>query len=294
MAVLGAAPLIAMAANRHAGDWNAANSASQAIGKGFAASKAADIADVKEQKDKELGINEKNIDRLNRKDEKLAEYAQQDKLDTRRGNRQAVHDMALESKKQEGDDRKLSLYNSKLGASLMTYRGDTGAQQASAGILNVDRALDLIDDPKVVKNTQMLHLLAGELEKVATGASGTEEGRKALDAGTKLNKFIAMIKEQTGNEPTDAQADEFLKNYGTYLKDVSTSAHSFLYNRQKAILDADVAITDPYRTKMEKQIKQMHHIKDESTPEATITPPKNSYENMSIEELRALKKQRGL
>ncbi len=212
------------------------------------------------QLDAELGVTK---DRQHANDNTISEqdrFAQQDKLSKAQDARSEAAASRLQDRQAKAADDKQKKYDSTVGASLQTYRGDTGAQQASGALLNIDRALDAINDPHVVKNAQMLKLIAGEMEKVATGTSGDANGRSGLEVGTKANKFLSMIKEQLGNEPKDVDAQAFLQNYKTYLEDVSKSAHQTLFNRQKAILDSNTAISEPYRAQMQHQIKAMHKM----------------------------------
>lgn len=101
---------------------------------------------------------------------------------------------------------------------IQSFRGNAGAQQASRDVLTAGKAVGLIDLPGM-KTTQDLRVIADEIAKLATGGVPGEKGTEALLPHTALSKF-AELKNFVLSQPTDAQADEYLKRNRAMLKNL--------------------------------------------------------------------------
>lgn len=111
-----------------------------------------------------------------------------------------------------------------LRSKLESFRGNQGAQQASRDILSSKKTLLMIEnkDPNTL-SVQDLHLLAGEIAKIATGGIPTESGVEALmpkSSQMVFSKLTSFLQ----NKPTDAQAGEFIKHNLSYLKEMQGAA----------------------------------------------------------------------
>ena len=101
-----------------------------------------------------------------------------------------------------------------------TFRGNTGAQQASVALQNADKALAIVKnkDPNSL-TTQDLTLFADEMGKIASGGVPGEHGVQALmpnNAQTQYAKLVNFL----SSKPTDAQAGEYIKHNMSYLNDM--------------------------------------------------------------------------
>lgn len=121
-------------------------------------------------------------------------------------------------------DKERGVAEEKLWKDAESFRGNSGAQQASKDILSAEKALKLVQDkdPNSL-TTQDLRLLADEMGKIATGGVPGEHGVQGLLPNNLATKYAEM-KNFLMSNPTDANAGEYIKKNMDYLKQMQDTA----------------------------------------------------------------------
>lgn len=121
---------------------------------------------------------------------------------------------------------------------LMTARGDGAYQQANKDLYNVTKAntlANLYGDPDKL-SSQQVNLLVSELGKIATGGVPSMHELDGLTPGTLTGKMAAQWS-KLSNDPTPANAGEFVKQYQSYANAIGDDAKKFMIDRDKRVLD---------------------------------------------------------
>lgn len=125
----------------------------------------------------------------------------------------------------------------KLSQALNTFRGDTAAQQANVGLLNSDKAMQLINSTPDLNNLneQQYALLRAEVAKIATGGAATQASQHDLQAQT-LESKAAKFWQSVSGEPTGAQLGDFIKQNKDYLQHLNDVNHKYIDDKRENIL----------------------------------------------------------
>ncbi len=119
-------------------------------------------------------------------------------------------------------------------------RGNPSVQQAEKDLYAADKADSLANiygDPNKLSPAQV-QLLASEVGKIAAGGVPTQHELDGLTPDT-VNGKLAKIKERFLNEPTAANAGEFVKQYQDYTKALRKDAQKVVNDRYGRILDSN-------------------------------------------------------
>jgi hypothetical protein len=145
-------------------------------------------------------------------------------------------------------DRKQSESTQKMRKDLETFRGNPAAAQAGKDVLSADKAVNYVKKKLASGqpiSRQELALQIDEMEKIATGGSGTEAGRIELTPDNASTAFAA-IKEKITSAPTDAAAAEYVRNNIAYIEDMKNTA-------QKAITSYRTGLAKGYKNLVSPQ-----------------------------------------
>lgn len=126
-------------------------------------------------------------------------------------------------------DQKMQANEVALNNRDINFRGNTAAQQAQQGILNADKALDIISkvpDPNNIP-PQMVNLIAQEVSKIAAGGVGSEFGQKTVQAETLQSRWNEMMQRVNG-QPTGADLGPFVNMYKDYLTGMKATNSAYM------------------------------------------------------------------
>lgn len=126
-------------------------------------------------------------------------------------------------------DQKMQANEVALNNRDINFRGNTAAQQAQQGILNADKALDIISkvpDPNNIP-PQMVNLIAQEVSKIAAGGVGSEFGQKTVQAETLQSRWNEMMQRVNG-QPTGADLGPFVNMYKNYLQGMKATNSTYM------------------------------------------------------------------
>lgn len=143
----------------------------------------------------------------------------------------------------------------KVNALLTSMRGDPSVQQAEKDLYASAKAKTLstqYGDPNNLP-PQMVNLLVNELGKIAQGGSPTMSELEGLRPGT-LRGELASVYSKLTNNPTPANAGEFIKQYMDYANNISKDAQNQIVNRATRIIE-------PYKSHL--QPADYQNLKDQ-------------------------------
>lgn len=145
-------------------------------------------------------------------------------------------------------------------------RSNQAVQQAQLAIQNASRALKLADSGKPVSR-QDLALLAEEMGKIATGGVPSDHGVQSLMPDN-LQTRLAKLKEFLTNNPTDAEAAEYVKRNISYLHDMTDVSNDTLKNYHRNLLNG---YKDRIGESQRAEYEKTYHL--DNNDQAAISSP---------------------
>lgn len=125
-------------------------------------------------------------------------------------------------------------------ALLESARGNPAAAQAERDIYAASKArslMNLYPDPNHLSQAQV-RLLASEVAKIASGGVPTQHELEGIAPETMKGKMSEYVSKLI-NEPTDANAAEFIKRYKDYTDALTKDAQGFIQDKYGRVIETN-------------------------------------------------------
>lgn len=219
-------------------------------------------------------------ERLQERDSKLDDFR------SKKLTQQKSHDAAMvdatgnkaEAKAAAGQKKSYIEMNDKVNG---VGRAPPDIKQALKDKQSIDKANELISgrDLNSLSKSEAA-LLAGELEKIATGGAGTEAGRQGLDPHTFGEQWAAFKNKFVGKdgEVEPAQIGAFIRQQQDYLHGLKKVTDSHLHTYQRGVHDTYLDngdISDEQSQKFQKRHPELFQDSQQASAAPAAAPAGN-------------------